>query len=418
MCSDRAEDKIMGHDAVFKSLIPFTRRTIVCLAGAWFLAACAAGGGRQALISGSVNDPNFQPDATKRDKQHSNVKVAVLLPLSAKGNTANVAKAMKQAGELALFEFDNPNIVLITKDTKGTPEGAREAAESAIKRGAELIIGPLFAKSVVSVAPIARRANVPVIGFSSDESVAGNGVYLLSFLAGRDVPRIVSYAVAKGKKNFVALVPDTAYGRVVRAAFQKAVSANGAQVLAVETYPLDANGMLEPARKVSEAAKNGNAQIDALLIPGGSDTLPTLSPLIPYFEIDTKAVQLMGTGRWDFANIGRQKSLLGGWFPAPDPRGWREFTQRYVKTYGSVPPRIASLSYDAVSLAVSLSSNPPGKRYSAAQITRPSGFAGVDGLFRLLPDGSSERGLAILEVQKFGSRVIDAAPNVFGQAQF
>ncbi|MGI9386318.1 MAG: penicillin-binding protein activator [Methyloligellaceae bacterium] len=408
----------MGQNNAWKSLAPLTRRTVLGVAAAGFLTACAGGSGKQALISGAVNDPNYQPAASRPLQKRTNVKVALLLPVSAKGNTAKAAKALKQAGELALFEFDNPNILLITKDTKGTPEGARAAAQSAIKNGAELIIGPLFAKSVSSVAPIARQANVPVIGFSSDQSVAGNGVYLLSFLAGRDVPRIVSYAVGQGKKNFAALVPDTAYGRVVRAAFQKAVSANGGQVLAVEAYPLDANGMLEPARKISEAAKNGDTPIDALLIPGGPDTLPTLSPLIPYFEIDTKAVQLMGTGRWDFANIGRQKTLLGGWFPAPDPRGWREFTQRYVKTYGVVPPRIASLAYDAVSLAVSLSGNQPGQRYGAAQITRASGFAGVDGLFRLLPNGTSERGLAILEVQKFGSRVVDAAPNVFGQAQF
>ena len=408
----------MGHKTATESLISLTRRAVVSAVGVCLLAACTAGGGGGTLISGSINDPNFEPDASRPLQKRTSVKVALLLPLSAKGNTAIAAKALKQAGELALFEFDNPNILLITKDTKGTPEGAQAAAESAIKNGAELIIGPLFAKSVSSVAPVARQAKVPVIAFSSDQSVAGNGVFLLSFLAGRDVPRIVSYAVSKGKKTFAALVPDTAYGQVVKSVFQKEVKARGGQILAIETFPLDANGMLEPARKISEIAKNEDTALDALLIPGGPDSLPTLSPLIPYFEIDTKTVQLMGTGRWDFANIGRQKSLIGGWFPAPEPRGWREFTQRYVKTYGNVPPRIASLAYDAVSLAVSLSGNPPGKRYSAAQITRSSGFAGVDGLFRLLADGSSERGLAILEVQKFGSRVVDAAPNVFGQAQF
>jgi len=408
----------MGHKTATKSLISLTRRAVVSTIGVCLLAACTAGGGGGTLISGSINDTNFEPDASRPLQKRTSVKVALLLPLSAKGNTAIAAKALKQAGELALFEFDNPNILLITKDTKGTPEGAQAAAESAIKNGAELIIGPLFAKSVSSVAPVARQAKVPVIAFSSDQSVAGNGVFLLSFLAGRDVPRIVSYAISKGKKTFAALVPDTAYGQVVKSVFQKEVTAHGGQILAIETFPLDANGMLEPARKISEIAKNEDTALDALLIPGGPDSLPTLSPLIPYFEIDTKTVQLMGTGRWDFANIGRQKSLIGGWFPAPEPRGWREFTQRYVKTYGNVPPRIASLAYDAVSLAVSLSGNPRGKRYSTAQITRLSGFAGVDGLFRLRADGSSERGLAILEVQKFGARVIDAAPNVFGQAQF
>ncbi|RME99220.1 MAG: hypothetical protein D6773_13245 [Alphaproteobacteria bacterium] len=109
---------------------------------------------------------------------------------------------------------------------------------------------------------------------------------------------------------------------------------------------------------------------------------------------------------------------MGGWFPAPDPKGWRSFTQRYVKSYEKTPPRLASLAYDAVSLVVTLSTNPPGRRFTPEQLTRSSGFAGVDGLFRLRPDGTSERGLAILEVQKFDSRVIDPAPSVFGSAQF
>ncbi|MFZ2019766.1 MAG: ABC transporter substrate-binding protein, partial [Methyloceanibacter sp.] len=120
------------------------------------------------------------------------VKVALLLPIGAGGSTQGIAKALKQAAELALFDFDNPNVVLVPKDTQGTPGGARAAAEAAVHEGAELILGPLFAQEVEAVAPVARQANIPVIAFSSDEKVAGGGVYLLSFLAGRDVPRIVS----------------------------------------------------------------------------------------------------------------------------------------------------------------------------------------------------------------------------------
>ena len=126
------------------------------------------------------------------------VKVALLLPITGSGNTPSVAKALKQAAELALFDFDNPNVSLVPKDTKGTPDGARAAAESAIQDGAELIIGPLFAGEVSAAAPVARQAGIPMIAFSSDQKVAGNGVYLLSFLAGRDVPRIVSFAHVAG----------------------------------------------------------------------------------------------------------------------------------------------------------------------------------------------------------------------------
>lgn len=376
------------------------------------LAACAGGGGR------SVGEPGLGPTQGGGAPQGPAVKVALLLPLSGKGNTAKVATSLKQAGELALFDFDNPNVALIAKDTKGTPEGARAAAEAAVREGAELIVGPVFSQEVTAAAPVARQAGVPMIAFSSDQKVAGDGVYLLSFLAGRDVPRIVSYAASQGKRNFAALIPQTAYGQIVEGAFTRAVAQAGGQVVALERYQEEANAMLEPAQRVADLIKSPGQPVDALFMPAGPETLPTIAALIPYFEIDPRQVQIIGTGQWDYPTIGNEKPLIGAWFPAPDPKGWRSFTQRYVQSYNATPPRIASLAYDAVSLAVSLSANPPGQRYSAQQLTRASGFAGVDGLFRLLPDGTSERGLAILEVQAFGPNLLDPAPSSFAMAQF
>jgi branched-chain amino acid transport system substrate-binding protein len=377
------------------------------------LAGCSitGGGGASTADSGDA--------ALTSGPQKPSVKVAFLLPLSA-GNSQAVAKALKQAGELALFDFDNPNVELVPKDTRGTPEGAKQAAREAVKEGAELIIGPLFANEVTAAASEAQAGNVPMIAFSSDRKVAGNGVYLLSFLAGSDVPRIVSYAVTQGKRRFAALVPQTEYGRLVEQAFLAAVNQLGGQVLAVKTYPQDANGMVAPVKEIAEqlVRKGEPPQIDALFIPAAADTLPALAPLLPYAEIDTKAVKLIGTSGWDFTGVGKEASLAGAWFPAPDPKGWTDFTKRYVETYGEVPPRLSTLAYDAVSLAISLSGKSGGSRFSKDALTRANGFSGVDGLFRLRADGTSERGFAVLEVQKFGNQVIEQAPNGFSSAQY
>lgn len=396
-----------------------TVAAIVVFALLGLLTACG-GGGNNAALDPSLG-PSSQPGVQSGIAKPS-VKVAVLLPLSAPGNTAKIAEAMKQAGEMALFDFNSPNVTLMVKDTKGTAEGAKAAALAAVADGAELIIGPLFARSVTAAAPVARQARIPVLAFSSDQSVAGNGVYLLSFLAGRDVPRIVSHSISQGKRRFGALIPAGPYGDIVERAFRASVAREGGQLVALERIPADANGMMAPTKRVAAFAKspdpNTPPALDAIFIPAGPEQLPTISALMPYYEIDTEQVKLIGTGLWDYPNIGKEAPLVGGWFPGPDPKGWQSFTQRYVKTYEETPPRLASLAYDAVSLAVSLSNNSPGQRYTPDQLTRSSGFAGVDGLFRLAPDGTSQRGLAVLEVQKFGARVIDAAPSSFRTAQF
>ena len=388
------------------------RNTALLFMAVCVAAACSVSGGRS-VTSSEAEGVKIAPGAGK-----PSVKVAVLLPLTG-GNSQKIAQSLKQAGELALFDFDNPSVELVPKDTRGTPEGARTAAQEAIKEGAELIIGPLFANEVSAAAPEAQRAGIPMIAFSSDRKVAGNGVYLLSFLAGSDVPRIVSHAVSNGKTRFAALIPQTDYGRLVEQSFLGAVKQLGGQIVAVKTYPQDANGMLAPVQEIAALTKKGEPpQIDVLFIPAGSDTLPALAPLLPYSAVDTTAVKVIGTSGWDYTGVGKEQALVGGWFSAPDPKGWTDFTKRYVETYGDVPPRLATLAYDAVSLAISLSNNPKGSRFTASTLTRGSGFAGVDGLFRLRPDGTSDRGFAILEVQRYGNQVIQAAPSSFTTAQY
>jgi ABC-type branched-subunit amino acid transport system substrate-binding protein len=255
-----------------------------------------------------------------------------------------------------------------------------------------------------------------MVAFSSDESVAGNGVYLLSFLAGHDVNSIVSFAVSKGKRRFAAYLPQDQYGQIAEQAFRRAVAAQGGEVVALATYPKDSNGLVKAAKPLAEQIKTNGA--DALFMPAGQKYLPQLASLLPYHEIDPKQVQVLGSSRWDFATVGSQAPLRGGWFPAPDPQGWNKFKQRYTQTYGTIPTRITTLPYDAVSLAVSFARLGKGTRYSPATLTQSGGFQGVDGLFRLRPNGLSERRFAILEVQKFSNSILQPAPNRFGADLF
>jgi len=387
------------------------------IAVALILGSCTVGGPRSTPDSqGLAASEGDEPLARKRPS----IKVAVLLPLSAEGNTKKVAEAMKRAGELALFDFNSPDLQLMAKDTRGTAEGAKAAAQQAVTDGAELIIGPLFAQGVKGAAPVAREAGVPVIAFSSNRNVAGNGVYLLSFLTGSEVRRTISYAMSQGHRRFAALIPKNEFGAIMQDAFQTAVQETGGQIVALETYEPDANSMLTPVERVAALAKKGDGppQFDALFLPGSSDTLPALAPLLPYFEVDTQAIQILGSNGFDYSGIGREEPLHGAWFAAAEPSGWQDFTKRYVKTYGDPPPRLASLAYDAVSLAATLSEGAQGSRYSVDRLTRDSGFTGVDGLFRLRDSGLSQRGLAILEVQRFGTKVADPAPRTFAGAQF
>ncbi|HKO09310.1 MAG TPA: penicillin-binding protein activator [Alphaproteobacteria bacterium] len=372
------------------------------------------------------------------------VKVAVLLPLSGQG--AALGKALLNAAQLALFDLNDEHLALLPRDTEGTPEGAAQAAREVIDQGARLILGPFFAAEVSAASPIARAAGVNVVAFSTDERVAGQGVFLMGFLPRTQVLRVVSYAHDQGLNRFAAIVPESPYGDAIGAALRDAVAQAGGEVDDIESYDPAAGGAAAVVRQLGhydsrhaalaaqrkalekkgdEVSKQalrrldaqegtGSLGFDAIMLPEGGERLLALAPLLPYYDIDPARVRLLGTGLWDDARLGKEPSLLGGWYAAPDPGTRADFEERYAKLFAAGnPPRIATLGYDATALAAALERAPSGPDFSATALTNRDGFSGLDGIFRFRADGLNERGLAVLEVQRDAPKVVSPAPTSF-----
>jgi len=388
--------------------MPTRRRSVAGLlatAGA-LLSGCS---GNSQYLSSTPGPQSTQapPGATIGTGQ---VKVGLILPLSAPGNAGLAGQSMRNAAEMAIAEFQSPNIQLLVKDDGGTAEAARIAAQQSLDGGAQIILGPLFSQSVGFVAQAARPRNVPVIAFSTDANVAANGVYLLSFLPESDVDRIVQYAASVGKRSYAALIPDNPYGTVVEAAFKQAIARRtGSQIVALERYPHDKAAMAAPIRAVAQ----GSARADSLFIPDSSDVVPDVVAGLVADGVNLKRLQLLGTGLWDDPRIFATASLAGAWYAAPDGTGYRNFATRYRQRYNQDPVRTATLSYDAVALVAALVKTQGPQAFSPQVLTNPSGFSGIDGLFRFLPNGTNQRGLAVMRVAAAGAQVISPAPRSF-----
>lgn len=361
--------------------------------------------------------PSTTPDDTDPGAklQAGLVKAALLLPLTGGPQMALVAKSMQQAAELALFERNTPSFQLIVKDDKGTAEGAAQAATAAIAEGAELILGPLLAVGVAAVAPLARQAQVPVIAFSNDPANGGNGIHLLSFFVADEVHRATAHAIEQGRRQFAALIPKDPLGRDSEPVFRKAVEQGGARIAMLESYTADMGGMVEAGSRVFEALKadaDGAALADTLFLPSTSDNVARLTAMLRHNGFEGSRAKLVLTQGWDTPAALREPRLHGAWLAGPEPKGWTDFSARFGRAYNAAPARIASLAYDAVTVATAFSNQPKGSRYTSANLTRASGFSGIDGPFRLTPKGPSERSLAILEIQPQGLVVV-AAPKPF-----
>ena len=168
--------------------------------------------------------------------------------------------------------------------------------------------------------------------------------------------------------------------------------------------------MAGPVRTVAQSA----ARADAIFIPDGADTVPAVVQALNAGGMDTKRVQLLGTGLWEDAQIFSNPALDGAWYAGPDSTGFRNFSARYRTRYGQDPVRTASLAYDAVALVAALVKTQGAQRFSEEILTNASGFTGIDGLFRFRPDGTNQRGLAVMRVTPSGGQIISPPPKAFG----
>ena len=408
----RVGEAILGTPPDREKTLMLSRRCLTAALGAAAAAALSAcSSDKLGNVGGEFKNP-FTPQPPTQPAAaigSGQIQVGLILPLSAQGNAGVAAASMKNAAEMALAEFKNPNIQLLVKDDAGTPQAAQAGAQQAISEGAEIIIGPLFAQSVRAVSQVVRPRGIPVIAFSTDSSVAARGVYLLSFLPETDVKRIIDYAISRRKRSFAALMPENAYGAVVQAAFQQEVPRHGGRVVVLEKYPLDPSKLAEPVHRVAQAA----TQVDALFIPDGADAVPQVVQALAADHVNLRRLQLLGTGLWDDPRIFSDKLLQGGLYAAPESGGFRIFSSRYRARFGQDPVRTATLAYDAVALVAALVKTQGSQRFSEAVLTNSSGFAGIDGIFRFRPDGTNERGLAVLRVGSTGGQTVSPAPRSF-----
>lgn len=331
-------------------------------------------------------------------------RVAVLVPLS--GENAGVGQSIANAANLAILDTGGKNVRITVYDTS---KGAQVAVNEALADGNRLFLGPLLAENVRIVAPIAARAGVPVIAFSNDASVAGNGVYLMGFDPAQAVDRVVDYARSQGLERFAGLIPNGDYGRRASQALIASVEQAGGRMVAMQTYDRSA-----PSLRSAVTRLNEQSGYDAVLIADNGRIGIGAAPMIK--EGPSGDARILGTELWKSeGNLGTTPALRGSWFASVPDNMFNQFRTRYRARYSSNPYRLASLGYDAVLLAVRIGQDwPVGRPFPAAELGNSEGFMGVDGAFRFGENGIAQRTLEVLQVTPSGFNTVSPAPKSFG----
>lgn len=391
-------------------------KTAAAISLAAFMAACATQPSAPGPVTGPGNLPPPPPDAQvqtrdgvtppfMRDRQI--VRVGLLLPFSLRPQDA---AALYSAAELALFDHGGPNTLLIPRDAGSTEASANAAARALVNDGADIIIGPVLREGVAGAGAAVRRENIPVIGFSSDRTIGGNGIYLLSFQLEDEITRIVSYAASQNLRTIALLAPANEYGRRVEESLRAEARLRGVTVTQARLYSRTDSEAGAAATALAATLRTTPTQ--AILIAESGGPLRAVGTALVQAGVDPRQVRFLGTSAWQ-GEAQREPSLAGGWFVAAEPSARTDFERRFGEAFSREPTRLASLAYDAVALASLLSRDAGAAGFSRPRLENGEGFAGADGLFRFRADGAIERGLAIIQVGQNTTTVLDPAPRQF-----
>ena len=348
-----------------------------------------------------------RPQAGALPQDQARNRVALLVPTS--GPNAAVGQSIANAANLAILDTGGARVRMTIYDTG---PGAAAAAAKALADGNRLFLGPLLADEVRAVAAAARPAGVPVVAFSNDATVAGDGTFLMGFFPGQSIDRVVRYAKSRGMTRFAGLMPSGAYGRNAANILLRSAEDAGGTVVSMQTFDRSPKALAAAVAKLGPAAADGQGY-QAVLIADSGRIAVQAAPLLRRMG----PAQIMGTELWNTEQaLAAAPAMQGAWYASVSDTMYRQLGTKYRARFGKAPYRLASLGYDAVLLTVRIAAEwKPGSPFPTRMLTDKDGFSGVDGAFRFGSDGIAERSLAVHQIGAGGGTVISPAARGFAK---
>ncbi len=377
---------------------------IFALMSLGWLAACdpistGAGGG--------TSGPALAPGAP--------VQVALLVPSGSGDPTDDLlARNLENAARLAIADLNGVQIDLRVYSTAANPAQAASVAMAAVNDGAQIILGPLYAEEANAAGVAVAASGTSVLSFSNNTTIAGGNVFVLGPTFRNTADRLVRYGLRNGIRSYMIVHAEDLQGTVGRDAIASAVRNNGAEMAGIQSYPLSQRSIVDAAPRISAAALAAGA--DAIFMTAGVNAeLPILATALPEAGLSPAATRFIGLTRWNATPQALAlPGLQGGLFALPDQQLSTLFESRYAAAYGDGPHPLAGLAYDGIAAIGALVARGGANALSRNALTQGQGFQGTSGIFRLLSDGTNERGLAIAEVRNNQVTILEPAPRSFG----
>ena len=351
--------------------------------------------------------------------------VSILLPLS--GQHAALGQNMAQAAQLAMEDVGQTSVQFTILDTGSTPQGAMGAAQMAMNtHRADLILGPLLGPSFDDVSQYANGGGVSVLGYTNDVTRARAGAWTFGLAPEQSINRTLQWGSLTGYRQIAVLAPTGPYGDAAIAATKQAAARFGMLVTVQDRYSADDISKNQAAERIAQ----NKDFFDVIMIPDRGNALREIASLLYFHGVDPTAKKYLGLEGWNDTALAREQSLVGGVYAVPPVGPITQFESRYASRFGATPNLQSMAVYDSILMAAELAtptainSQAPAATartnnpYAFGQLTRPQGFNGLLGTFRLTANGRVERLYEVKQITPGGLMRLAPAPNSFDGVGF
>ena len=376
-----------------------------------------------ALLANKTPVPPDEDEFVLPAKAPDRLRVALMAPLS--GTHKQFGEELRKGAEMALFTVANPKVEMMIYDTAGGADGDSKAiagaAAKAMQNGADIIIGPLFTKSVEQVKQIANFNAIPMIVFSNNVNVAGPQRWVMGYLPEQQLDSLLGFAVADGRERFAILAEATDFGKRLANHARNRLQEFGfktEEIAILSGDDLADETMLK--RKIRTFARYkppaedeevliAESPYDAVVFAGGPSFALRTAPVLAYYDVGPDNSLYLGTALWNQNQLLSEPSLQGGIFAKRPSVADPVFEENWAQIWPHAGSgQLARLGFDAMALVSSLTEI--DRADWSAKITDDSGFNGYSGAFRLRQNGSNVRAYEIRRIWAGASDIIQRAP--------
>ena len=343
--------------------------------------------------------------------------VSMMLPLT--GTWASTGENFQKAALLALDENPTAPVRILFFDTKSTEEGTKQAYKWAMAQKPDIILGPIFSTEFKAL-PKPSLSTQPVLGYTSDNTLLNSERASMAVLIPEQVQEIVHQSCKAGKKKLAVIGPEGKTGEIVMNTLDKAISSCPGMVLnKYALYPSEKPDMSEEIQTILPTFINPRKKdltnkekellatpmqkrlaFDSLLIFEDGTKLTQVMSILAFYDVTPNVVPI-----YALANAKNLKDPSLNGILMTDLPSDTLFTEKYQQAFGKKPLRLASLAYDSVGWIAKESEN---GSVSLKTLRNNGPYNGIDGLIRLNPDGSNNRGLRI--IRKTAKGIVEAVP--------